>query len=324
MFSRHLISRTFQIGACGAAIFLCTTQSSADAKDKRACKVAYKQAVAREQAGRLREAKELLSSCSRAACGGVQKKCNARAAQLNGDIPSIVPVVTDDGGVSRTDVQVRMDGELLATRLDGSALFVDPGMHEFSFSTTEKGTFATQRIAIVQGQRNRTIAVALHTDKRTLAASTTPSEPKTALEPGADQSGPTKTASEKSSVGYEATPEATEPERTSSGGPGAVPYVIGGAGLAAVGAGALMTLWGKKDNDKLGTCSPNCSQGSVDHVRNLYTAANVSIGLGIAAIGVSAYLFATSGPSKEKPKSAYLVDVQPAPSGAFASVSGSF
>jgi hypothetical protein len=330
MFSRHSISQTLRVGACGAVILLSTAQAKADAKDKRACKAAYKSAVSREQAGHLREARDLLSSCMRSACGAVQKKCDAKAAQLNVDIPTIVPVVTDGAGGNRTDVQLRMDGELLAARLDGSALFVDPGMHDFAFSSPDRGTFATQRIVIVQGQRNRTIVASLPSErhdstKRTLAASTTRSEPRAALEPSGEQPEASKAASDKSSsAGHEPSPVSSEPEARSSGGPGALPYVVGGVGLAAVGAGALVTLWGNKDNDKLGGCSPNCAQASVDHVRTLYTVADVTIGVGIVAVGVATYLLATSGPSKEKPKTAYVVDVKPTPAGAFASVSGAF
>jgi hypothetical protein len=88
----------------------------------------------------------------------------------------------------------------------------------------------------------------------------------------------------------------------------------------------MLTVWGRKDNDLLRGCAPYCAQASVDRVTALYTAASVSIGVGVAAIGVAAFFFATSGPSGEKPpvRSAYFLDVQPAPSGAFATVSGAF
>src|SRR5262249_15802740 len=75
-------------------------------------------------------------------------------------IPSVVPVVTDETGAPRVDVQVRIDGELVATQLDGRALPVDPGMHEFSF-TMDGNVIARQKLMILQGQRNRQIAATL-------------------------------------------------------------------------------------------------------------------------------------------------------------------
>ena len=59
----------------------------------------------------------------------------------------------------------------------------------------------------------------------------------------------------------------------------------------------------------------------------MYTIADISIGVGAAALVGSAILFATSGGStKEKApaKTAYSVDVQPTRNGAFATVSGQF
>jgi hypothetical protein len=122
----------------------------------------------------------------------------------------------------------------------------------------------------------------------------------------------------------EAPQQAAEQPR-SKGGAGAFPYLIGGTGLAAIGAGTLLMVWGRKDNAALAQCSPSCQPSSVDRVRNLYTAADISFGVGLAAVGLSAYLFATSGSSeKAPPRAAYAVDVVPMPSGAFASVAGAF
>jgi hypothetical protein len=257
----------------------------------------------------------------------MKKQCTAKLTQIGPDVPSIVPVVTDATGAARDDVQVKMDGEVLTSRLDGRAISVDPGMHEFSFSTNG-GVLSTQKIMIVQGQRNRTIAVSLqsadkHGDGK-LAASVTPESPaEPAVEPGAPDKAAVKPAAEKAPA-PEPEPMAAAPERGRSGGPGVLPYVVGGAGLLAIGAGATMVVWGRKDNDQLSQCAPNCKQSSVDHVRNMYTAANISIGVGVVALGVATVLFATSGSSKSSSKSAYTLNLEPTPSGGFASVSGKF
>jgi hypothetical protein len=215
-------------------------------------------------------------------------------------------------------VQVTMDGELLTTRLDGQALFVDSGVHEFSFSTTDKGVFATQKIMVVQGQHNRTISVSMQSPRNKRVAASAPSAE--GSEPAAAEA-PRSLMSEQASS-EESAPEA--PQADSKGGPGALPYVVGGAGVAAIGLGALMIVWGNKDNDQLTQCQPNCSQDSVDHIKSLYTTADISIGVGVAALGVATYLFVTGSTKEKAPARGYAFDVQPTPSGAFATVSGAF
>ena len=100
------------------------------------------------------------------------------------------------------------------------------------------------------------------------------------------------------------------------------------AGLAAVGTSFLLAHWGREDNVRLDRCAPNCSQDSVDHVRNMYIAADIALGAGIVAIGAATWLY-LSHPDAEEParaesKQAYRFDVRPLASGAFATVRGAF
>jgi hypothetical protein len=322
MFHRHHITRILQLGACGAALLLCTTSGKAEPKKKRAgpskaCASAYESAKQREESAHLREARESFMACATAACGKLQKACDAGSARLESDIPTIIPVVTDSSGGGRVDVVVKMDGELVASRLDGRGVAVDPGLHEFSFSTTN-GVFARQNIMIAQGQKNRQIALKL------AAASEPAAAPPPEAAPAAEKPAPEPMSSPASPP--PAAADMTATEDTSDGKGSAWPYVIGGAGLAAIGTGALLTIWGNKDNDKLDQCTPQCAPASVDHVKSLYTTANVLFGVGIVALGTATYLYVDSRTSKEKApsQSAYVFDVQPTPSGAFASVAGSF
>jgi hypothetical protein len=349
MFSRHLMRRAFPVGAFGAALVLSAASGSAeperakDAKDakesKHACTISYKSAQEREHAGHLREAKELWHSCIKPSCSAfIRQECGTKFTQLENDVPSIVPVVTDDSGTTRLDVQVRMDGELIASQLDGRAIAAEPGTHEFTFST-DKGVFASEKIVLMQGQRNRPVPLTLHTGEKraqngTLAASVTlppPASDRSALEPRAesgkstgDKPSPHKLVSEKPALDIAS--EEAPPAHLRRAGPGVLPFVLGGVGLAGVGAGALLTAWGKKDNQALGQCAPDCSKATLNHIRTLYTVADISLGAGAVAIGIATYLFADRGFTKEKPpaRSAYVFDVQPTPSGAFASVSGAF
>ena len=101
------------------------------AKEKGACTAAYtayKSAIDAEKAGHLREARETLRTCAEAtACAGLAPKCAAKYTQLGADMPSIVPIVADDTGTPRADVEVRMDGQMLTSKLDGKGIPVEPG-----------------------------------------------------------------------------------------------------------------------------------------------------------------------------------------------------
>jgi hypothetical protein len=97
-----------------------------------------------------------------------------------------------------------------------------------------------------------------------------------------------------------------------------------------LGAGGfvLLSAWGKKDNDLLKQCAPNCRQGSVDRVKERYLAADVSLGVGAAALTSALLIYALSGSRSETPahhESAYSVDVHPTTgAGALANLKGSF
>jgi hypothetical protein len=322
--SQRASYRTIGVAACGTAVFMCGMAGAAKPKtasDKRpsaACVTSYNTAQERERAGRLREAKDLLTACAKPACGSLEKKCAAEGTQLDSELPEIVPVLTDEAGAPMTEVRVKVDGELMTAQLDGRAFAVDPGVHEFSFGN-DSGVLATQKIMIVQGQRGA-VSVSLQTTGKSAdkaaggtAASPSPVDAKTA----SDKSPPDSST---------ASVAAAAPPDPPKGGPSPFAFVFSGVALAGAGGYALTTYWGSKDNSALAKCSPNCSQDSVDHVRTLYLAGDISLGLGFAALGLATFLFATGSSAPEKPASPSSVsfDVHPAPSGGVASVRGTF
>jgi hypothetical protein len=132
------------------------SQSSAGA---RACQVAYESGQQKEQSGRLVEASQLFAQCSDETCGApLWQDCITRSTQLSSAVPSVVPVVLDDNGAPRTDVKVEMDGRVIASQLNGRSIAIDPGTHHFSFSTSA-GVFASQKVTIAKGERNRALAI---------------------------------------------------------------------------------------------------------------------------------------------------------------------
>jgi hypothetical protein len=127
------------------------------------CMTAYEDANDRLRSSALLEAKPFLLICAKSECGiFLQRECLAAYTRLDTeDIPTVVPVVTDDAGVLQSEVQVTVDGQVLTTRIEGRPLPVDPGIHEFSFSSAGV-VFATERVLIVQGKHNRAIAASMH------------------------------------------------------------------------------------------------------------------------------------------------------------------
>jgi hypothetical protein len=294
--------------ACGVALLLCALPArgqSSRRPDEHACAVALKNAEEREQAGHLREAKDDFLTCAQSTCSSLlRQECTTRFLQLHADIPSIIPVVTDHTGAPRVDVQVRMDGALMVARLDGRALPIDPGVHEFSFSADGQ-VFATQKILVVQGERNRALSVSL-----------APDFGKARKEAAA---GDARDAAVAAVVGRQAPsgPRLRVPRLT---------YVLGGAGLASLGAGALLTYWGRRDNDALAGCSPDCPPGSVNHIRNLYVASDVAFGLGLAALAAGTWVYwrSQSPDAGAVERNTPGLDVRATRSGAVALVSGRF
>lgn len=327
MVRKHLVQRAVFIGACGAGILLSTTPGGAAGKPKKpnACGVTYQSALEEQQSDHLRVARETFSRCASPACGSVSKKCAAAVTQLETQIPSVIPVVTNEEGSPMADVQVTVDGELWAQHLDGRAVPIDPGVHDFSFAT-DRGVFlATQKVMILQGQRGPLSFSLKGVQKGRLAASTplaSTAETKAETQPVASV--------DQADKGEKATPETLE-ERTGSGQwalpRSPFPYVLGAVGLAAVGAGTLLTVWGNKDNDlALAQCRGTCPQSTVDHIKMTYVEADISFGVGIAALAVTTWLFAGSrGPEdKLQPRATAAFDVTPVRSGAVASLSGAF
>jgi|SRR5579859_830194 len=323
----------------------------------RVCSAAYENARQLEAAGHLKQATEELLRCTNSTCSALlRQQCSTRYLQLDADVPTVVPLATNGAGEARVNVQVSIDGELLTSRLDGRALPVDPGLHEFSF--VADGAVAKTKVMIVQGARNRTVTVSLP-DTATAKGATRASADGSAaakVAPGAssaDKRTPLSEAVEgkraRDADGFEIWPPdagaaarsdpsasspksapeeatATPPPDKTKRGPGVAPYVVGAVGLAGIGAFGLFTYWGRMDNQKLSDCAPYCAPSSVDHIRKMYLAADVSLGVGIAGLGAATtWLLLSSGsPKKERSSPPVALGVAPTPSGGFATIAGSF
>src|SRR5258708_17787993 len=243
------MARTAPIGVVLAAILLRSAPASGDSVRSQgglACKRDYRSAQELEQSGHLLEARQLLLQCAKSTCGRfLLRECTTRYTQLESDIPTVVPRVTDEAGAPRGDVQVTVDGGPLTVQLDGHAVEVDPGLHEFSFAKYGVA-FVTEKLVIVQGQRDRLISVSLRSPPKSVLATARAEAPAAApaiearTAPAPSETGPSDRdapAPDASSHGTARSRDDVDaPDGPWKPGPSALPYVLGGAGVMGVGA----------------------------------------------------------------------------------------
>lgn len=318
---REHVSHTFVLRgaagvACGLLGLLWSNVCAAEGRD-RDCSAVYDAAFEQEHAGHLREAQSIYQNCAIDSCSDpVRQSCEAKLFRLELDVPSVVPLAKNAAGEPLVDALVTMDGAELTSHLDGRAITVDPGLHEFVWSS-RGSVIGSERVVIAQGQRNRELMMAM--------APAHEPEPIVSQPTAADEA-ETAAAVNPATVARALPAPRAAAEVPHHGSVSLTPYVLGGTALLGAGAYALLSSWARGDNAALGRCSPNCSQGSVSHVRTLYIAADISLGVAAAAAIGSIATFTLGGTSSEHepaPKHSFALSVQPERAGALATVRGS-
>jgi hypothetical protein len=69
--------------------------------------------------------------------------------------------------------------------------------------------------------------------------------------------------------------------------------IVGGIGVVALGSFAIFGLGGRSDVDDLQACKGHCLESDVDKARTKLIIADISLGVGIVALGVATNLFVT-------------------------------
>jgi hypothetical protein len=261
------------------------------ADEREQCASAADQAQQLRDDGKYRRAREQLLICARDVCPGpIKKDCLDWLAQLDNLAPTIV-FTAKEGKNDLIDVKVTMDGLPITERLDGKPIPVDLGEHTFKFE--HSGKIEEQKVVIGAGQKGRNISVVFG------APGPTPPPPPP---PGGD---------------------------SSSGGSIVPAVVVGGIGVLAIGSFAIFGIGGKNDVDDLQKCKPHCPESDVNSARTKLIVADISLGIGIVALGVATYMFLTRPKidldTKTTGGASWLrFDVGPSVSGGAANVSGSF
>jgi hypothetical protein len=166
-------------------------------------------------------------------------------------------------------LEVALDGAPLPRALWGAAQPVDPGAHEVTARADGKAPWRTS-VRVADQHDSATVTVGALDDPGRPEAATAGGEP--------------------------VLPDTADPGR----GRRTAGYLVGGLGIAALGVGAYFGVSAlSKNADAKSQCSPSMctSPSAVAENHDAQTAANVAnitIGVGIAALAVGAYLVLTA------------------------------
>ncbi len=219
--------------------------------------------------GKLIEARESLAVCARDVCPAqIRTACSEWLTGLGPRIPTMVIAAKDDAGHDVTDGTVMVDGKKVEGALAGKAFPLNPGPHTFRFER-DGATPVDLQVVAREGEQRRLVPV-------TFKAATP------ALGTG-------------SGVGNGNHPPPPDKPRGASSGPPLVSWVLGGAGLVAVGVGAVIgiTALGDRSSLKDRNCAPYCPQGDVDAIRTKFIISDITVGVGIVAVGAAVVLWLT-------------------------------
>lgn len=231
--------------------------AEARAQSKEQCIAAFDEAQELRAALRLRSAREKLLVCSREACANpLRRDCEHTLEEVTRDLPTIAIAARDDDGRDLSGVTAFIDEERLALDASGRSLALDPGPHLIRLEHTGYVT-VSREVVLRMGERNRPFTLTLHRN---------------------------------------ALPVSHEREREPKGSASAtsmspLAYVFGGVGVLGLGTFTYFAIDGRSEKSRLaGLCAPRCSDAEVAAVSTRYLAADVALGVGVAALIAAAYL----------------------------------
>ncbi len=255
--------------------------ASAEAADPTTsdCLAANESSIKLSGEHKLRDARAQLLICSSSTCPtDIRNACTRRVGDINSALPTIVFEAKDPAGNDLSAVAITMDGKSLADRLDGSAIPMDPGAHDFTFDVAGQPT-VKKRLVIYEGEKNRRERIVIGTPA--LGADASAVKAPTATPPGVVGTLPDHTTVPPASPSYWT-------GRRVGG------VVAGATGLVGVGVGGVIGLVAKSHySDAVGETGTARQTDSAHAVSagNVATVV-VCVGGALAAAGLVIWLTA--------------------------------
>jgi hypothetical protein len=243
-----------------ALVLLVPRWAAAD-PPKAACAHAAEEGQRLRAESKLREAREAFTACAAERCPAlIRSDCSGWLAEVEAAVPTVVirAIPAEEQGRELFEVEVRIDGVVQTSKLDGRELPVNPGEHHFAFSAPGRVP-AEDDIVVRVGEKHRLLTVSL--------PSVNPPAPAAIVKP--------------------------LPPPPPRMGAGTKALLIGG-GVALAGAAAFGTSGWLEERSLRRTCAPACQQGDVDGARLRLRVADVSLLVAVAALAGAGVLIWTA------------------------------
>ena len=143
------------LGVLGSVTTLFSRAAWAAEPTTLECLTAYEDSVPLRKNHQLKTARAKLVLCSADSCPTeIRAECTNRVPEIDASMPTVVFDAKDAAGMTVFAVKVKMDGDVLAERLRGSALSMDPGDHKFIFEAPGRPS-VEKHLMIFEGEKLR-------------------------------------------------------------------------------------------------------------------------------------------------------------------------
>jgi hypothetical protein len=257
----HGFSRTSRLVQLGGALAVLTATGTSAAEAPRSCLEAVERGQSLRDQTKLRQARAAFLTCAADPCPAViQHDCAQWVNDVNTRIPTVILTATDPAGHDLVDVRVWVDGEPFATRLDGIAVPIDPGVHVFRFESANAAPLEQQAV-VREAEKYQGLHVVIHPAVR-LPPPRPPPPSRPVESPATSTSFPVGAA------------------------------VAASAGAVATGFFATFGILSLSYSHQLhSTCAPGCSASQKDTLVGDVRATDVSLGIGVVAFAVATWLY---------------------------------
>jgi hypothetical protein len=263
------------------------------AKLKMSPQVRFHIARSKEHLGRLNEALGgyRLAEYEATQLGEKGKELLAEVQSAREQLEARVPKLVIVRGRGAAAARIELDGVALGEAQIGSEISTDPGPHVIA-GTVPDGRRFMQTVELVEGETKRV----------ELDAPDEPAPPPPATTPST------------SGQSTEPAPP-SEPDASASSGGSALPWIIGGVGVASLALSAVFYLQKQSaeselDSGCLGRTCPDTLKDTQSRGETYATATNVTLAVGVVGVGVAAVMLLAGRSPRPEPQTGWTLAVR--------------